>query len=92
MRENTADKYCFAININHERVVIGTTVLYAVHSFYIDIVILCESYITKEHILRFCDGESVVFISYAVRKPARLVLQDECGRDSIPKGVGNTIR
>ena len=32
------------------------------------------------------------FISYAVRKPARLVLQDECGRDSIPKGAGNTIR
>ena len=26
------------------------------------------------------------FISYAVRKPARLVLQDECGRDPIPKG------
>ena len=30
------------------------------------------------------------FIRYAAGKPARLVLQDECGRDPIPKGVGKT--
>ena len=37
-------------------------------------------------------NKDTYFIRYAAGKPARLVLQDECGRDSIPKGVGNTIR
>ena len=26
----------------------------------------------------------VIFIKYAARKPARLALQDECGKSSIP--------
>ena len=33
------------------------------------------------------------FIKGAARKPARLVLQDECGKINIPQDVnGNTIR
>lgn len=36
---------------------------------------------------------SHVFIRYAARKPAGLVLKDECGKINIPQDVnGNTIR
>ena len=37
--------------------------------------------------------KDIIFIRYAVRKPDRLVLQDECGEVLIPQDVnGNTIR